>query len=152
MDEAHLDLPALGDALRGGVAVGAWLRPASISEGEAHVVGDGGGGVASFQVVLDGGYPVFRLSSETTGTWTEILRATTPLEPNVWQYLQLAYDGSSSRFFLDGAEIGSGDIIYAVPGSYNPIAVGAVVDVMSQTFSYHHQYLGDLDELVLFGR
>jgi hypothetical protein len=130
--------------------VSVWIRPASISNGEAHIVGDGGGGLASFQLILDSGYPVFRLSNPN-GQWDELMRASAPVVAGAWQHVALTYEPGSGSIAVDGQVLATTDLFHPIQGSYNTIAAGAITNVFP-CCSYYHQYLGDLDELALFGR
>ena len=150
-DGAHLEFGAMGgSSFDNGIAVSVWLRPASISPGEAHIVGDGAGGISSFQLVLDSGYPVFRLSNPL-GEWDELLRASAPLVPGAWQHLTLTYEPGAGKLAVDGQALATTDTFHPIEGSYNIVAAGAITN-LNPCCSYYHQYLGDLDELAVFGR
>jgi len=146
---AHAYLAAMGSLFGNGLAVSVWLRPASIDAGLAHIVGDGGGGLSSFQLVLEGGVPSLHLSDDF-GQWHEMLRSDAPLVAGIWQHIVVRYEpGASSGLFVDGTEGATTDVVRSVPGSYNRLVVGALNDLDT---GFYHQYLGDLDELAIFAR
>jgi hypothetical protein len=132
------------------LALSVWLRPASIGDGEAHIVGDGGGGLTSFQLVLDSGVPVFR-HSNPLGEWDELMRASAPLLPGTWQHLVVSYEPGAGQLTVDGSVLASTDLVHPIPGSYNTVAAGAITK-LDPCCSYYHQYRGDFDELAIFGR
>jgi hypothetical protein len=146
-EDAHLELSAVGPVFGGGIAVGIWVRPSSTEAGEAHLVGDGGGGVATFQLVLVQGIPTFRIS--TRGGWRDLLRAAEPLEPNEWHYLQATYDLEAGSLFIDGSEAAQATIAYPMEGSYNTIYAGAIRST-TPCCSFAHRFRGNLDEIAIY--
>jgi hypothetical protein len=147
---AHAELSPVGTVFDAGVAVGVWVRPSSIGAAEAHLVGDGGLGLASFQLVLDAGHPVFLLS-DRGGAMSELLRSSTPLVAGIWQYVSVSYEPGLGSLSVDGNEVATTDIIWPIAGSYNVIAVGGIINA-SPCCDYHHQFDGDIDEVAIFAR
>ncbi len=150
--DSNLTLSPVGDGFGGGIAVELWLRPTSISTGEAHLIGDGGGGLASFQLVLVAGMPVFRVSGEYSG-WFDLVRSTVAVQVGQWQHLRAVYDAFSgdSRIFIDGTEVARANRILTVPSSMNRIYVGAVISIAT-CCPLINEFVGDLDELVVWGK
>jgi len=147
-DGAHLELSDLGDVFQDGIAVGLWVRPTSQVSGEAHLVGDGPWGVTSFQLFLDDGVPVLRLADDNAG-WNDLLRASDPLELDVWQYVQIAYDLDTAQLFVDGREVATSSLIYSIPGSYNLLYVGATA-ALEPGQPFERSFVGDLDEIAIY--
>lgn len=149
----RIELPPVGQVLANGVAAELWLRPTSIQAGEAHLVGDGGGGLASFQLVLEDGVPVFRLSDRNSGEWREILRSSRPLRAGVWQHVRAAYevDVGRGQLLVDGVEVARTTRILPVEPSFNTLYVGAIME-SSPCCSIGRQLLADLDEIVVWGK
>jgi hypothetical protein len=145
---AHAELWPVGPQFDDGIAVGVWVRPTSIGAAEAHLVGDGGLGVSSFQLVLDAGYPVFRLS-DAEGVWHELLRSSRPLVAGVWQFVSVSYEPGLGSLSVDGNEADTTDIVLPIAGSYNIIGVGGIINA-SPCCDYHHEFDGDLDEVAIF--
>jgi hypothetical protein len=150
--DSNLTLSPVGDVFGGGIAVELWLRPSSISTGEAHLIGDGGGGLASFQLVLVTGVPVFRVSGEYSG-WSDLVRSTVAVQSGQWQHLRAVYDAFSgdAGMYVNGTELANANRILTVPVSLNRIYVGAVVSVAT-CCPIINEFVGDLDELAVWGK
>lgn len=146
---AHLELSNLGPVFQNGIAIGLWVRPSSLVEGEAHLVGDGGGGVTSFQLVLEDGVPVFRLA-DSNYQWRDLMRANDALELGAWQYVQAAYNLDAGSLYVDGREVATTSLVYSIEGSYNTLAVGAITDTDGECCMLEHGFLGDLDEIAIY--
>jgi hypothetical protein len=151
--EARLELPAIGDIFAGGIAVELWLRPTSIQRGRVHLIGDGGGGLASFQLTLEDGFPAFRFEDSTTGNWRELLRSPVSVRAGAWQHVRAVYDGDTGngKLFIDGIEVSRTNRIVQVQGSYNRIYVGAVLSI-DPCCSLTNQLAGDIDEIAIWRR
>lgn len=147
-DGAHLELSDLGDVFQDGIAVGLWVRPTSVVSGEAHLVGDGPLGVTSFQLFLDDGVPVLRLA-DANYQWHDLLRASDPLEVDVWQYVQVAYNLDSAQLFVDGREVSTSNLIYTIQGSYNLLFIGATAAI-DPCCPFERSFVGDLDEIAIY--
>jgi hypothetical protein len=146
--DAHLELSAVGDVFAKGIAVELWIRPASIQPGEVHLIGDGGGGLASVQLTLEDGFPVFRLADSATGGWHELLRSPVPVRASAWQHVRAVYDGytGDGQLLINGIGVIAANRIMQVAGSYNTIYAGAILGT-SFCCAITNQFTGDIDEL-----
>jgi hypothetical protein len=148
-DQAHLELSPVGEVFEYGIAVGLWVRPAALVEGEVHLVGDGGGGITSFQLVLEDGVPVFRLA-DANNQWNDLLRATDALEHDDRHYVQVVYDVGAGSMFIDGDEVATTRLVYPIQGSHNIVYVGARTSFDDPDYALGYGFVGDLDEIAIY--
>lgn len=147
----RIELRPVGDVFANGVAAELWLRPTSLQPGEVHLLGDGGGGLASFQLVLVEGIPVFRLMDRASGEWRDIIRSPQPVRAGIWQHLRAVYevDAGRGQLFVDSVEVGRTTRILPVEPSFNTLYVGAIMET-SPCCSIGRQLLADVDEIVIW--
>jgi Concanavalin A-like lectin/glucanases superfamily len=146
---SRVELPALGPFAAGELSVEFWLRPASLApDAIAHLVGDGGGGVQSFRVELEGGNVAFLLSTGDGAVAMPVAKLRNELTIAVWQLVTVTFDGSSAHIYLDGVDNASASVVASLPTSANTIYVGALP--ASDYASYVDQLDGDMDELKIW--
>jgi hypothetical protein len=146
---SRVELPALGPFAAGELSVEFWLRPASlVPDIVGHLVGDGGGGVQSFRVELEGGNVALLLSPGDGAAAIPVAKSRDELAIAVWRLVTVTFDGSSAHIFLDGVENASASVVVPLAASANTIYVGALP--ASDYASYIDQLDGDMDELKIW--
>jgi hypothetical protein len=149
-EDTNVVLNPVGDVFQRGIAAELWFRAAERQEGEAHLLGDGGGGLASFQLVLVDGFPVFRLVDQNNG-FRDVATSGVAIEPGEWHHLRGRYDGDKAELLLDGVLVGGSSRIFPVEGSHNIITVGARDD-LSPCCSTAYEFIGDVDEVAIWAK
>lgn len=150
-NDSRVELQPMGEVFAEGIGVNLWVRPNVVQDGTVHLLGDGGGGLASFQLVLDDSFLVFRLSDSDTGQWHELLRSPYPLPAGAWHEVGATYDGNLGRLMIDREVVDENERIMPIEGSYNIVYVGAVMDI-SDCCSIVNELVGDVDEITIWRR
>jgi biopolymer transport protein ExbB len=118
--------PSLKLTAGGGFTFTAWLKAADAGSGRLLAIGSG---PSALSIDLVSGQPVVSQGKEKA-------TATAALKPGTWQHLAVTAGGGRVNFFIDGKDVGGGNLLLG------EVAAEAIVG---------QKYRGDFDEVTLAG-
>src|SRR5262249_38814385 len=100
----------------------AWIYPTNVAGWRSVLVKEGTGHPSLYGLFAASGpepYPAGKIY--LTSDSNERVYGTTPLSPNTWSHIALTYDGVTTRFYLNGAQVGARAMSGPVLTSSNPL-------------------------------
>lgn len=124
------------------ISIEAWVNFESLNPAETyHFFGDQLYGIKSFRMdVIDGQFRFILYTNSTGSSSIELARTNFVFGVDTWYHLAFTYDGSSAKFYVDGALNSTSNITSSVNRVYNNLFLGGLE-------SGSNSFPGYIDEL-----
>ncbi|MDQ6993128.1 MAG: DUF5011 domain-containing protein [Mariprofundus sp.] len=130
------------------LTLAAWVKINGAGGMNPRIVGVGAPGSAfeNYSLILQGAGPTAKLWFYTGGTVANAFSTASLSNDGLWHHVAVSYDGTSARFYIDGAL----DSTVAAAGALAPITTANInVGGSGNTVDYFN---GDIDEVRIYNR
>jgi Concanavalin A-like lectin/glucanases superfamily len=119
------------------LTIATWLYPDNLAPASTyHLFGDGYSGIQSTKLILQDGYIVLIVSTDSFGHRSNrvVVKSNSPLTDGQWTHVAVTYDTNSATLYINGVPDAVSNLVIPIPDTENVPYLGGLPNVPGSAF------------------